>query len=224
MTTLNSNGQVQVIVLSFSEPQFFTASWLIDFFLTTMHHNVLPFIFLFPVILSINYVNFMSEGIIISRAPSPNFGSAVSIIFPKQVLVLRGGFAPRTFKSRPRRRLDLKAKSRIIKRMKVKLSQINSRKSKLAEYEKRYLSDNISTVEGRSVDPDAQGANNASFAHNASAVSGSVTTKRGIESILKELNQTGLCRIEELDAKVHAFIARLKKSGRRTLVLSALAR
>ena len=46
----------------------------------------------------------------------------------------------------------------------------------------------------------------------------------GPDAILREMNRTGLCRSEELDSRVEAFIIKLKRGGKRAALVSALVK
>ena len=48
-------------------------------------------------------------------------------------------------------------------------------------------------------------------------------TARSPDSLLRELQREGLCTLEELDARVRAFIVTLKKDGRRAALVGALS-
>ena len=144
----------------------------------------------------------------------------VPILTHANVLSLRGGFTSR--RTKPRAITDPREKSRIIKRMKAKLTRIKSRHSRLEDYEKKWLLTESEHNQSISIKSNQTNGRNGL---QALTTTGNFSVKpRGVESILKELNSTGLCRTEELDMRVQAFMARLKKSGKRPLLAAALAR
>ncbi len=171
-------------------------------------------ILFFPIILSFNEVDF-------DTTSTSNVPVAQKISFTVSnhlsVLNLRGGFTSRRTKARAV--TDPREKSRIIKRMKAKLTRIKSRHSRLEDYEKKWI---LTESEHNQSISNQTSCGNGS--HTFGAMGNFSVKPRGVESILKELNSTGLCRTEELDMRVHAFMARLKKSGKRPLLAAALAR
>ena len=184
-----------------------------------------PLIFFFPVILSINTVDYSKIADIPSRSMQEIRSSLVS-----NIITLRGGFSRKANTRRPpvNRQKDPKTKLRILKKMKVKLSKIKLRQSKLEEYESKWFkSNNSSTTEQPKQLNGTSSSSRSKKQRHLDAVNASsecAQPKQGIESIFKELNSSGLCRSEELDNRVKAFISQLKKSGKRSLVVSALAR
>jgi hypothetical protein len=169
-------------------------------------------ILFFPIILSINKVDFeSSSGVFVTQR---NYFPILTHI---GVMNLRGGFTSRRTKAKAI--IDPREKSRIIKRMKAKLTRIKTRHSRLEDYEKKWILPE--SEQNQTISNQTNGRNGS----HASRTFGNFSVKpKGVESILKELNSTGLCRTEELDMRVHAFMARLKKSGKRPLLSAALAR
>jgi hypothetical protein len=157
----------------------------------------------------------------------PNYSWACVIRLHKElrILSIRGGYSRQRFAKPPSLPKSQKEKIRIVNKMKVKLSRIKSRNSILERYEQKWL--NVTNGESN-VHPKGhligKHAQNPTFTNWTSERNTTATASRGIESILKNLNSSGLCRTDELDHRVHAFIIRLKKAGKRDLVSTILTR
>ena len=111
-----------------------------------------------------------------------------------------------------------------------KLDAIKSRRSILDDYESKYAqAEQIANpslgLETSTDHESAAESESGSGDHQAGKdrVDIGEETARSPDSLLRELRREGLCTLEELDARVRAFIVTLKKDGRRAALVGALS-